>query len=260
MESRRRRRRKVFIYKLIIICFAVGFATIFLLFQIKGGFGRMEAVKVQADNENIIDIEGLSQKNIPTGCEAVSAVMVLNYYGVDITPEEFINAYLPKEQFYYIGNTLYGPNPEEKFAGDPFKKSSLGCYPPVIVQAIENMKADGYEGSLDITANILQEKSLDTICEEYIKKQIPVLLWVTMDMCEPREGFRYVLEDGTEYTWTAGEHCMVLCGFDEEYYYLKDPLAEGKTVKYKKELVEKRYGQMGSRGLAVISNHILRWG
>ena len=38
----------------------------------------------------LIEMNGLSQDGIPTGCESVSAVMVLNYWGVDITPEEFI--------------------------------------------------------------------------------------------------------------------------------------------------------------------------
>lgn len=210
------------------------------------GSKSMEAVNAKTAEEYVIDIKGLSQSNIPTGCEAVSAAMVLNYYGIEITPEEFINEYLPMEGFCKVGDSLYGPNPEEKFAGDPFKKASLGCYPPVIVEAVDSMGEEIL--SYEITGMTVEE-----ICEEYIVEEIPVLLWVTMDMCEPKAGFKYLLEDGTEYTWTAGEHCMVLCGFDEENYYLKDPLAEGNTVKYEKELVEMRYEQMGRRGVVCYS-------
>ncbi len=32
----------------------------------------------------------------PTGCESVTAVMALQYAGVDITVEEFIDNYLPQ--------------------------------------------------------------------------------------------------------------------------------------------------------------------
>lgn len=229
-----------------IMFFPIAFCCVSLVIAVflNKGADRMDTVNVKAEEEYVIDIEGLSQSNIPTGCEAVSTVMVLNYLGIEITPEEFINEYLPMEGFHKVGDDLYGPNPEEKFAGDPFKKSSLGCYPPVIVEAIESMDEE-------IKAYEIKGNTIDKICSEYIVREIPVLLWVTMDMREPETGFKYFLEDGTEYTWIAGEHCMVLCGFDDSFYYLKDPLAAGKTVKYEKELVEKRYEQMGERGVVI---------
>ena len=37
--------------------------------------------------ENIIEMKGISQSDIPTGCEAVSTVMVLQHLGIEITPE-----------------------------------------------------------------------------------------------------------------------------------------------------------------------------
>lgn len=229
----------------VITFFSVSLVFIGICRLFDKGSKSMETVV--ADEKCYIDIEGLSQDGIPTGCEAVSAVMVLNYYGVDITAEEFINAYLPMGDFYKEGDVVYGPNPEEKFAGNPFVSSSLGCYPPVIVQAIENMRAEG----ADVEAFELRGESLENICKEYIENDAPVLVWVTMDMCKAKDGYKYFLEDGTKYTWAAGEHCMVLCGFDEEYYYLKDPLKAGKTVKYEKELVKKRYEEMGKRGVVI---------
>lgn len=242
IKSRRRQCLKTWVFVIAFCCVSLVF-VVFCRFLYKG-VTKMEAVNVQAEEKHVIDMKGLSQTGIPTGCEAVSTVMVLNYFGIEITPEEFINEYLPMEGFYRLGDCLYGPNPEEKFAGDPFKKSSLGCYPPVIVEAVESMNEE-------ILAYEIVGKTVDEICMEYVAKEIPVLLWVTIDMREPEKGFKYLLEDGTEYTWTAGEHCMVLCGFDDRFYYLKDPLAEGKTVKYEKELVKKRYEQMGCRGVVV---------
>lgn len=87
-----------------------------------------------------ISIKGLSQEGIPTGCESVSTVAVLQHYGVDITIDEFINNFLPCKEFYKIGSKVYGANPHEYFAGDPYKTASLGCYPKVILKALNEIK------------------------------------------------------------------------------------------------------------------------
>ena len=199
----------------------------------------------------LIEMNGISQEGIPTGCEAVSAVTALNYLGVNISTETFIDKYLEKEPFYYVGNDLYGANPEEKFAGDPYDRFSLGCFPPVIASAIQRMKGCGYKRSIVINAKILDGKSLEEICEEYVIHNVPVLVWITIDMIEPGKGTLYYFADGTRYTWKSNEHCMVLCGYDEDYYYFKDSLNEGKTVKYERKLTRLRYEQMGKRALAL---------
>lgn len=208
----------------------------------------------QMPSKYLIEMNGISQDGIPTGCEAVSAVTALNYLGVNISPKKFIDRFLEKEPFYYAGNDLYGANPEEKFAGDPYDRFSLGCFPPVIADAIQRMKECGYKRSADINTKILDGKSLEEICKEYVIHNAPVLVWITIDMIEPGKGTSYYFADGTRYTWKSNEHCMVLCGYDEDYYYFKDSLSEGETVKYEKELVELRYEQMGSRALAVFQS------
>lgn len=208
----------------------------------------------QTQSKHMTKIKGISQDGTPTGCEAVSAVTVLNYLGVKISPEKFIDTFLEKEPFYYVGDKLYGANPEESFAGDPYDSYSLGCFPPVIAEGIIRMKECGYNGSENIETKEITGTSLEDICKEYVNKNIPVLVWITIDMGEPKKGTSYFFDDGTEYTWISGEHCMVLCGYDEDNYYFKDPLSDGRTVKYEKELVAQRYEEMGSRALAIFKN------
>ena len=58
-----------------------------------------------------INFQGLSQAEIPTGCESVSMVAILNHLGIEITPEHFIEEYLPKQKFYRSNGKLYGPDP-----------------------------------------------------------------------------------------------------------------------------------------------------
>ena len=201
-----------------------------------------------------IEMKGLSQDGIPTGCESVSTVMVLNYWGVDITPETFIDNYLPCQSFYRVDGALYGPDPEEAFAGNPYTTNSLGCYPKVILKALGNMKNCRVPGMDSLKFADISDMELTQIIDNYIVNNIPVLLWCTMGMNPVRDGMQYHLDDGSLYTWRAGEHCMVLCGYDKENYYLMDPLAGGEKVGYPKEIVEERYKEMGRYAVVVWGN------
>lgn len=198
-----------------------------------------------------IEMKGLSQDGIPTGCESVSTVMVLNYWGVDITPEKFIDHYLPCQSFYRVDGALYGPDPEEYFAGNPYSTNSLGCYPKVILKALGNMKNCHVPGMDSLEFSDISDLELGEIIDIYVANNIPVLLWCTMGMNPAKDGMQYYLDDGSLYTWRAGEHCMVLCGYDEENYYLMDPLAGGEKVGYSKEIVEERYVEMGQHAVTV---------
>lgn len=216
-----------------------------------GGNWLVEQLCTDKKESMLIEMNGLSQADIPTGCESVSAVMVLNYWGVDITPEKFIDIYLPCQKFYRVDGTLYGPDPEEAFAGDPYSKNSLGCYPKVILKALGNMKNCHVPGMENITFEDISRMELTDIIDTYIANNIPILLWCTMGMNPVRDGMQYYLDDGSLYTWRAGEHCMVLCGYDAEQYYLMDPLTGGERVGYSKEIVEARYLEMGQNAVVV---------
>lgn len=200
---------------------------------------------ISENTSHLLSLTGLSQDGIPTGCESVSTVAALQYQGIDISIDEFIKTYLPCEGFYRQNGVLYGPDPHQAFAGNPYKSASLGCYPNVILKALHKMKAADYPGMNALQFEDVSGNELETLATQYIAQQIPVILWVTMNMKEPYKGMQYYLEDGTLYTWTAQEHCTVLCGYDENYYYIMDPLADGEIVAYAKELVETRYEELG---------------
>ena len=202
-------------------------------------------------SSNQIAMIELSQEGIPTGCESVSTVAVLQYFDVDISCDTFINQFLPQKGFYKMDGKIYGANPHEYFAGDPYKTASLGCYPKVIMTALEATKNSDYPKTDCLHFQNTTGSDLDTLIKKYIDRQIPVILWVTIDMKQPYEGMKYFLEDGTTYTWTAQEHCTVLCGYDQDSYFLMDPLKEGNITAYPKSLVEKRYNEMGKYSLAI---------
>lgn len=200
---------------------------------------------------SIIPLHGLSQDKVPTGCESVSTVALLQHLGIEITIDEFIESFLPCQGFYRVDGVLYGPDPDEFFVGNPYEKCSLGCYPNVILKALREMKNSGYPGMEALNFRNVSGTDIEMLTSLYVDEEHPVLLWVTIDMKESYKGMQYYLEDGTLYTWTAQEHCVVLCGYDENTYYFMDPLANGKIVNYPRELVEKRYNEIGKNAVVV---------
>ncbi|HHZ05967.1 MAG TPA: hypothetical protein GX401_04170 [Clostridiales bacterium] len=186
----------------------------------------------------------------PSGCESVSTTMFLQYYGFDIEPEDFIDNYLPKAYLEDGDNgELTGPDTESVFIGDPYSEDSLGCYPPVIVNAINQFAGAENKKAVDVTGS-----SLNSLITNYVAVHKPVLIWATMYMWEPVVTYEWTVKNATEYSsykdgdpcqWLANEHCMVLVGYDEDYYYFNDPNYEEAPVSYERELFETRYKQIG---------------
>ncbi len=194
-----------------------------------------------------IDAPILAQKpNYPSGCESVSAVMLLNYWGESITVDQFIDNYLPKSnQFYTENGRYYGPDPYEYFVGDPRSTQAYGCMAPVIQRAIND-----YYGANTPLRNVTG-LTLPELCKEYIAKDQPVLVWVSIGMVEIYNSTQWYLDDGTLYTWPANEHCMLLVGYDESYYYFNDPYT-GMLKKYAHWICEDRYKRLNQQALVIV--------
>lgn len=181
----------------------------------------------------------------PTGCESVSAVMALQFAGETISVDNFIDHYLEKSSnFYYADGVRYGPNPYEVFIGNPRSRSAFGCMAPVIEKALVKYYAS--DEAVENTTGM----SMEALCRNYIDNGIPVMVWTSIKMLEPRYTSRWTLPNGDEYTWLANEHCMVLIGYDHNYYYFNDPYT-GKEVKYNKNLSENRYEAFGKQSLVI---------
>lgn len=184
-----------------------------------------------------IEVPYLDQSGAyPTGCESVSAVMLLQYLGYDISVDTFIEQYLEKEDFEEREGVWYGPNPRTHFCGSPYDEDSFGCYAPVICKALEKILGDAYEVS-DRTGT-----EIDILIREYIDREMPVVFWACINMREPITGPQWKLkETGETFTWISNEHCMLLVGYDEEGYYFNDPYDNNGVIRYPKDVVKDRY-------------------
>jgi uncharacterized protein YvpB len=184
----------------------------------------------------------------PTGCESISAVMLLQYLGYDITPETFIDQYLVKRDFQFRQGRLYGPHPDDAFIGSPYNndKGSYGCYGPCIAAAVNRVVSDQYQ------AAAYRGKSIRWLLDHFIDQNMPVIFWATLNMepSQPGPAWRLSDREGT-FQWTSHQHCLLLVGYDDDQYYFNDPWENRGCMGYDRALVEQRYRELGCQAVVL---------
>ena len=184
----------------------------------------------------------------PTGCESVSAVMLLRHLGVDITVDEFIQSYLPLGAFETRDGQLWGPDPRKVFCGSPYDEDGMGCYAPVIRAALERVLADRMADPplvVDETGT-----PMEALVENYVNQGSPVVFWTCIDMRPALKGPSWrLLDSGEMFEWISNEHCMLLVGYDGEGYWFNDPYEDHGLIHYPKEPTRQRH--LAQRAMAV---------
>lgn len=189
----------------------------------------------------------------PTGCECVTAVMLLRYLGVDIAVDEFIRRYIPVAEFERRDGELWGPDPREVFCGNPHDPEGMGCYAPVIRRALERALADAAP-KLGRGFAVTDETGTPTraLLERYIDRDMPVAYWACINLRAPIPGPSWrLLGSGARFEWTSNEHCMLLVGYDDAGYFFNDPYENNGLVRYPKALTEERHAAQHSMAVAV---------
>lgn len=202
-----------------------------------------------AENEVIV------QDELKAGCETYACTMLMHILGFDLDEYDFANNYL---DIHYViedddGNKS-GPDMYSAFAGSAY--AGWGVYAPSMAKSMNQYLKDQKS---ELKAYNYENIDIDTLCEEYIDQDIPVMIWATTDMQEPYVfdtwTVNYVDENaktkiGDTFSWYAHEHCLVLIGYDENEYYFDDSAA-GTVSHFKKDLVKQRYEQLGSQCIVV---------
>lgn len=206
-------------------------------------------VKVNSEEKKMIEVPYFSQEGIlPNGCEATSAAMLLNFYGVKVSPEEFVDNYLDCESVAIRWGCRYGPNPKNAYAGDPRSKDNgWGCFSPVIVRALNKALPKGYY------AKNVTGMSFNDLKKRYIDRGIPVCIWGTVHMEEIDRLLQWQSEDGKEtFLYPANEHCMVFVGYDREKYYFADPYGSAGVAGYPINDCVLAYNSLGSQAVVIM--------
>lgn len=200
-----------------------------------------EELSTEENRENInvsLDVNIIYQfPDMPSGCEVTSLAMVLNYIGIDVT-----NKYLADN---YLDSSTYDMS--ESFVGNVYDDNSFGCFAPVIVRTANDFFEDNnYQYEAVNVSESTKQQLIGYLCDNK-----PVIIWNTQDM-QPTYIEEYNL-NGYKFTWWGNEHCVVLCGYNEEdnTFEIADSIA-GK-VRRDADTFFKRYEDMLSQ--AVIINN-----
>ena len=176
----------------------------------------------------------------PTGCESAALYMLLKYYDVNVTMEQIVQA-LPKGPLpYYSSGTLYGANPETEFVGDPHSSYSYGVFNEPLAKTAAKFKSG---------VKTKKGSSIDEIIA-LLKTGKPVVAWYTTtpgkDIYYNDSWYDY--KTGKLIRWPAGEHAVVVCGFNiaSKTLTYRDPNTGGsRTVSF--GTFEGVFKELGSR-------------
>lgn len=208
-----------------------------------------------SNSYQIPNVNVISQDALLAGCETYACTMLLQYLNYDIDEFQFADNYLITAPMSWDENgTRYGPDMDSAFAGDIY--TGFGINAPAMAKSMNKYleTTDKNQKAYNITGT-----SLEDMCEEYIKNNIPVMVWATARMDEPYIDRTWVVnyvdenaktEIGDTVGWYEHEHCLLLVGYDETNYYFCDSL-EGQIMGYERKITETRYSQLGSQSIVV---------
>ncbi|MBC6973747.1 C39 family peptidase [Bacillus sp. Xin] len=176
------------------------------------------------------------------GCEVTSLAMLLQYKGVQVDKMQLaseINKVPFKE------NNLRG-NPYEGFVGNIYTKAEpgYGVYHEPIFKLAEKYMP---EKTIDLTGKDIQD------IYKVISSGSPV--WVIANTTfQP-------LAEGSFETWNTNngdikityyEHSVVVVGYDQNYVYMNDPLANNPNKKVSRSEFERAWEQMGKQAITIL--------
>lgn len=191
----------------------------------------------------------MQNPELPNGCEITSLTAVLNYYGYDVSKTEMSDRYLPKEKFITKNNKMYGPSPYKAYAGEPRDSGGYFAYAPPIVEA-----ANKYFQTIgeDNQAIDISGSSRDVIMG-LVEKEIPVIIWVTLDLSEPKVNRSWYFNDTKEYFPAPSNlHVVVLDGYFDDKVRAMNPLKG--QVTYNADAFFDSYQALGSHALIIKKN------
>ena len=184
--------------------------------------------------------------NLPTGCEATSLTMLLNFFGTNLTKEQVVSMQPSGPNLYRVNGVLYGADPNKEFIGSPYDSHSFGIYHQPFIPIIEAYFPNRSE---NLSGGLVSD------LYSAIDSGRPVLVWATVGMVQVTPGIKWTLEDGTVFQWKNGNHALLLVGYTDTQVIMNDPWT-GKEEYYNKAVFEDRWTAMGKQALTVKAERI----
>ncbi|SOC06283.1 uncharacterized protein YvpB [Ureibacillus xyleni] len=201
------------------------------------------------NNHSPLDVPVVLQNpELPNGCEITALTAILNYYGMKVDKLKLATDYLPKQPITKKGNTLYGPDPNLAYAGDPSKKSgSYYVFAPPIVEVANNVL---FEHSSEFRAMDLSDASKKEIIN-YVQSGVPVLAWVTIDLKKPRTKGAWVIQETKQnHPIYMNLHAVVVTGYQNGKVSVMNPLSGHQSIE--ENVFFDSFKSLGSHAIVIL--------
>lgn len=219
----------------------------------KGGNSTIEVTSLLPTNEPatpratrkqsiLLDAPLISQlPELKNGCEVTSLAMLLRYKGINVDKMTLASRVVKDLTPYrQSGDTIYWGNPNTGFVGDiTGKTKGYSAYHDPIMQL-----ASRYTNAVDLTGS-----SFDTILTTLAQgKPVWVISTSTFDIVPNWQWQTWQTPIGP-IRITFHEHSVLLTGFDSEYIYFNDPLANIKNRKVLRSSFVHGWEQFGNQAI-----------
>lgn len=197
--------------------------------------------------EKMLDVPLVSQlPELPRGCEVTSLAMLLLYAGIEVDKMELAQNVKKDPTPKTVKNgVIHFGNPHYGFVGDMYTFNNPGY--GVYHEPIEEL-ADKYVPNKVVN---LSGYDFEEVIQ-HINAGSPV--WVianTMFKTLPESLFETWETPQGKIKITYKEHSVVVTGYDEQFIYFNDPLANKKDRKIPKENFIAAWEQMGKQAIAI---------
>ena len=200
-------------------------------------------------------VKGIYQfPELPTGCEVTALTCLVNFWRINVDKVDLAMNYMPRSELRYETDGIFGPNPMDTFVGDPTTEwGSFGCFAPCLVRTFENYVHTNWLAEKYVAIDI-SGQSFESILQEYVANDCPVLVIVSPFLIEPKESITWNLEDGGTWTWQQGHHAMVVYGFDLESneIYVADSAVVTGMATYALTDLEEIYIEKGMSAMTIL--------
>lgn len=167
---------------------------------------------------------------LPNGCEITSLTAIFNYYGEDVSKLTMADQYLPSAPLTFENGKRVGPDPNISFVGNP--RDETNAFYAFASPIVEAANAYIQDNDLNRIAYDITGASIEQL-QSYLKKGIPVLTWITIDLQPARVNATskwITTNTQTEHIPYTNLHAVVLVRLDDAFAYIMNPLTGYESI------------------------------
>lgn len=189
----------------------------------------------------------LQNPELPNGCEVTSLTAVLNYYGVNVNKMEMAKR-MPSQPIVRKGKVLYGPDPNEVYAGDPRNRYyGFFVFPPPVVETANKVLMEHH---LDLRAMDMTKMDKNDFID-LIQQGVPVIAWVTLDFTEVYTNGYWINQDTSEkHPFYGNLHVVVVTGYQNGKVFIMNPLKGNEVIDEEKFF--NSFQSIGSKAVVIL--------